>query len=135
MFYDANTIQLFEDTKDNREKIEKTFNIETFSIIENQLYRGWILIDEKVSKKKLLVIVGKFREPSDDKKVFVLLLSRKRNFVKKEAMFKFYADNIENVFFKENKIFVTFKDETEQFGWIEWENDKFSFKMFEDPDF
>jgi hypothetical protein len=50
-------------------------------------------------------------------------------------MFKFYADNIENVFFKENKIFVTFKDETEQFGWIEWENDKFSFKMFEDPDF
>ena len=51
-----------------------------------------------------------------------------------KRVYKFFTKTIDNVFVKGNKLFIVFVDQTELYGWIEYENGDYLFRMFSDPE-
>jgi hypothetical protein len=115
--------------------LEKDFGIDPFQIISNMKFSGVLRINKHPSQKKIIAIPGKYNVKKNDYSTFVMILScSSQSGLNLEAKFDFYTETIDFLAFKNNKIYVVFKDETELFGWIQWQDGQFSFVMFEDPE-
>jgi hypothetical protein len=115
--------------------LEKKFNIDSFQIISNMKFSGVLRVDKHPSQKKIIAVAGRYDAKKNDYSTFVIILScSSKSGLNLEAKFDFYTDTIDFLAFKDNKIYVVFKDETELFGWIQWQDGQFSFVMFEDPE-
>jgi len=115
--------------------IAKTLKIKPFRLIKNQKFPGILLINNHKSKKQLYFISGKYNnKTTNGTTTVVIVLSCSGNSIRLESKFEFYAETIDFLFLKDEKIYVVFKDETDLFGWICWKDGKFSFEMFEDSE-
>ena len=115
--------------------LTRRFKINNFRLIFNERFSGVLKIKDYKPDQDLIVISGRYNEKRNGISTFVLLLSCDgKDNLKKEAIFEFYSETIDYLSYKNDKIYVVFKDQTDLFGWIEWHNGKYNFVMFEDPE-
>lgn len=119
----------------NENYISSSIGIDRFKYITNERYSGIIKIKEHPSQNKITVIAGKYESPKKGISTFILLLRcDKKKHLKKEAIFNFYADTIDFIYYKDDKIYVVFKYNTDIFGWISYIDGNYKFEMFSDPE-
>jgi hypothetical protein len=115
--------------------ISTNLGIDSFKYITNERYSGILKIKEHPSQKKLIIIAGRYESSKKGVSTFILLLScDKGTHFKKEAIFDFYADTIDFVYYKNEKIYVVFKYHTDIFGWVTYIDGNYKFEMFSDQE-
>jgi len=117
--------------------LEKILNVGSFNIIKNENYHfnGVLKVGEFGKYKELFCVVGKYREKNKNGyETFVAILSKNAKGFKKEKVFEFFREKIDELQYRDGLIYVVFTGESDNFGWVEWKEGDFSFVVYNDPE-
>ena len=117
--------------------LKKVLKVGSFDILKNENYNfnGVLKVDKFGKYKELFCVAGRYkRKTKKGERVFVGIMSHGSNGFKKEKVFNFFSEKIDELQFRKGLIYVVFTGESENFGWIEWKENKFNFVVFYDPE-
>ncbi|CCQ91481.1 exported hypothetical protein [Nitrospina gracilis 3/211] len=120
----------------NEDYLENEFKIAPFNFIKNKKfnYDGFLQLNNYGPFKEIYIFTGKYkRRTQKGHSTFVAILSDDEDGYKKETIISFFKEDIDYLKFDKGKVYIVFKDSSEDFGEIKYRQGQFHYvDMFEE---